>query len=118
MSSATPGAKRVSPAWRTVTSVPSGKTVSRWPPNPIARAPVRPLRSPITFPSSSVHTESAPVSRSSSAKRAPRSSSMKGGAGISVSSTSRSSAQSSCASARRIASATARLEAIRSISSV
>ena len=101
VSSPMPGAKSVSPTWRTVTSVPSGKTVSMWPVQGHgAPAPPSLAGAPRTLPTSSVHTESAPASRSSSEKRAARASSPKGGEGICVSSSRRSMPQASSSSIR------------------
>ena len=85
LSSAMPGANSVSSLSRILTSVPSGKTVSRWPETIIVPEPP-PRRSPMTFPTSSTHAESTLEAWSSSRNRRPRTSSMKGGAGISVSS--------------------------------
>ncbi len=63
-SSPIPGAKSVSPRWVTLTSVPSGKTVSRWPLKIRVSSPIVPSLSPRTFPSASIHTLSTPTSRS------------------------------------------------------
>ena len=84
VSSPTPGAKSVSPLIRTETSVPSGNTVSKCASMATVRSP-RPRRSASTLPTSSIHTESAPASCIISANFAARTSSMNGGAGISVS---------------------------------
>ncbi len=86
VSSPIPGAKSVSPLCRTVTSVPSGKTVSRCPATATTSPEPVPRLSASTLPSASVHAESTPRSSSISRNRSARWSSLNGGAAISVSS--------------------------------
>ena len=86
VSSPMPGAWRRSPRRRTVTSVPGGKTVSRWATMATVSRPPIPVRRAMTFPGSSTVTSASPAARSSPANRCPRSASWNGGAGISVNS--------------------------------
>ena len=83
VSSPTPGAKSVSPCVLTVTSVPSGKTVSRCPSIRTVFFPV-PSRLATTLPSLSIKTSSAPAFFNSFEKAFALIDSLNGGAGISV----------------------------------
>ena len=64
MSSATPGANKVSFFILTFTSVPSGKTVSKWPSMATFLLPSYPFIRPSTLPMESIQTLSTPVSLS------------------------------------------------------
>ena len=67
-----------------LTSVPSGKTVSRWASSTIVLLPINPSLKPITLPAGSIHTLSAPAFSSIALNTMALSPSIKGGAGISV----------------------------------
>ena len=84
-SSPTPGAARRVPVRFTFTSVPAGKTVSRCAAMAMSGPPPVPLRRPITLPAASRSTFVRLVVASSFWYAWPRASSLKGGAGISVS---------------------------------
>ena len=86
VSSPMPGASSRVPSRRTVTSVPAGNTVSRCAATTTAVPLPRPRRSPVTLPTASIATSSSPAAVIFARIASARRSSMKGGAGISVSS--------------------------------
>ena len=82
-SSPMPGRRDVSPCRLTLTSVPSGNTVSRWPSiSTVGPSPV-PRRSAITLPTRSMRTFVRPSASRRRLYSAPRAASLNGGAGIS-----------------------------------
>ena len=86
MSSATPGANKVSFFILTLTSVPSGKTVSKCPSIATFLLPSNPFIRPSTLPMESIQTLSIPIFSSLLVNSKPFFSSLKGGASISVNS--------------------------------
>ncbi len=114
-SSLMPGPRSSAPSLVTRTSVPSGKTVSRWAETTNGASAsgrggleVRPSAAwATTLPTRSVLTWTSPASAKSSATREPRASSWKGGAGISESSICVASVRSLSARTWRSAAATA-----------
>ena len=60
LSSPMPGAARRVPSRLTLTSVPSGKTVSRWAETTTSGPPPVPLRTPMALPSWSISTSVRP----------------------------------------------------------
>jgi len=82
-SSPMPGPLMRVPSTFTLTSVPSGNTVSRWPESTTTGPVSRPGRVAITLPSASMRTSRSPSARKRRCSSSARRCSLNGGAGIS-----------------------------------